>query len=109
MGKLSNYKKTTLLSCRSTPLLWCNLSPCELLMERQVRTLLPQVEEHLNPTWPYLEDLQEKGRAFKAKQKRDFDRRRGAHPPTPQAYIKLGTQSWTSGDTNQDHKIVHHT
>lgn len=34
-----------LLNYRSTPLQWCNVSPCELLMGRMVRTCLPQVDK----------------------------------------------------------------
>lgn len=57
---------------RSQPLLWCNLAPCELLMG-MVRTCLPQVDKHLDPKWSYLEDFRKEERAFKEKQKRDFD------------------------------------
>ena len=96
--KDSNDPHLALLSYRSTPLPWCNLSPCELLMGRKVRTLLPQVEEHLDPTWPYLEDFQKKGRVFKTKQKRDFDRRHGSRPLTP---LPDNTDVWvTSGLPN---------
>ena len=73
----------------------------------------------LSSTWT-LEDFHKKGRAFKTKQKRDFDRRHGTHPLTP---LPDNTDVWvTSGLPNSepsrgqvvtpctswDHKIVHH-
>ena len=65
----------SLLSYRSTPLPWCNLSPAELLMGRKIRTDLPQTSETLTPLWPYLDQFREVNKAFKEKQKKDFDRR----------------------------------
>ena len=44
-----------LLIYRTTPLPWCNLTPAELLMGRKLRTNLPQIQELLKPSWPYLE------------------------------------------------------
>ena len=46
-----------LLTYRTTPLPWCNLTPAELLMGRKVRGNLPQVTEKLNPNWSYLEEF----------------------------------------------------
>lgn len=39
-----------LLNYRATPLLWCNLSPAELLMRRRLHTTLPQTTHQLTPS-----------------------------------------------------------
>ena len=46
-----------LLTYRTTPLPWCNLTPAGLLMGRKARGNLPQVTENLNPNWSYLEEF----------------------------------------------------
>ena len=43
-----------LLSYRTTPMPWCGHSPAELIMGRQLRTQVPQVEEQFIPEWSYL-------------------------------------------------------
>ena len=40
----------TLLTYRSTPFPWCNLSPSELLMGRQLRTTLPVIPDQFIPS-----------------------------------------------------------
>ena len=50
----SNDLTLTLLLYRATPLPFCNRSPSELLMERCIRTKVPQTNEHYLPEWPYL-------------------------------------------------------
>ena len=47
-----------LLSYRSTPLPWCNLSPAELLMGHRLRTLLPSTDKQLIPQWNYLPECE---------------------------------------------------
>ena len=42
-----------LLNYHSNPLHRCNLSPSELLMERRMRTALPQVPKQLIPQWNF--------------------------------------------------------
>ena len=69
-----------LLSYRATSLPWCNLSPAELLMGRQLKTDVPQMKELLIPNWSHLIDFAEKDRRYKEKQKKDFDRRHRARP-----------------------------
>ena len=44
-----------LLTYHATPIPCCKVSPSELLMGRHLRTTLPQVEEHLQPTLMNLE------------------------------------------------------
>lgn len=39
-----------LLSYRSTPLLWCQLSPAELCMGQKLRSQIPLTHKHLVPT-----------------------------------------------------------
>jgi len=67
-----------LLSYRTTPLPWCNLTPAELLMGRQLKTDVPLTKELLIPSWPHLTDFAEKDRRCKEKQKKDFDRHHNA-------------------------------
>ena len=47
--KKSNDPCLSLLSYRSTPLSWCDLSPAELCMGRRLRTSLPQTDKLLTP------------------------------------------------------------
>ena len=63
-----------LLSYRSTSLAWCNKSPAELLMGRNLRTTIPVVRENLVPQWPYLESFRKENLQFKRKPKECYDR-----------------------------------
>ena len=64
----------SLLNYHSTPFPWCGRSPSELLMGRRLRTTVPQTDEYLIPQWSYLPEFREQNKAFKEKQKEDFDR-----------------------------------
>ena len=64
-----------LLSYRSTPLPWCDLSPAELSMGRKIRSTVPQTNKQLVPKWPYLAEFRRKNEGFKTKQKQNFDAR----------------------------------
>jgi len=86
-----------LLTYRTTPLPWCNLTPAELLMGRKVRGNLPQVTEKLNPNWSYVEEFRKQDGDFKRKQKQDYDRRHRVQslPPIPdesEVWITSGPQ-----------------
>ena len=84
-----------LLTYRTTPLTWCNLSPAQLLMGRCLRTTLPQVDDHLQPQWNYLETFRKQNKEFKQKQKTTYDLRHRARPLPP---IPDDTDVWiTSG------------
>jgi len=63
-----------LLSYRTTPMPWCNLSPAELLMGRKLRSLLPMTDQQLIPQWPYLPEFKRTNQLFKNNQKRNFDK-----------------------------------
>ena len=80
-----------LLSYRSTPLPWCNLSPAELLMGRQLRTLLPSTDKQLIPQWNYLPEFMSANLRFKDKQKSEYDRH---HRTTEAAPIQQGSEVW---------------
>ena len=43
-----------LLSYRATLMPWCQLSPAELLMGCRIRTIVPQTDQQLVPSWQYL-------------------------------------------------------
>jgi len=67
-----------LLAYCSTPLLWCNLFPSQLLMGRQLRSTVPTSDTSLNPKWPNLDKFRKVDEDFKLKQKKKFDRRHRA-------------------------------
>ena len=93
-----------LLSYRSTPLPWCGLSPGQLLMGRMIRTNIPLDKKQLCPEWKYLPRFREENKAFKAKQKRDFDQRHRAHPLPP---LLEDTDVWiTTGNRPHPGRIV---
>lgn len=63
-----------LLSYRATPLLWCSISPAELLFDHKILTNLPQPDAHLSLDWPYLKAFQQVDSAHKSKQQTQFNR-----------------------------------
>ena len=76
----SLMKKSTdlnllLLSYRSAPLHWCNLSPSELSMGRRVRTTVPQVSDQLTPQWNFLSEFRKQDNKFKKEQEGQYNRR----------------------------------
>jgi transposase InsO family protein len=85
----------SLLIYRTTPLPWCNLSPAELLMGRQLRSNLPVMEKNLIPNWTYLEKFKETDKEFKRKQKRDYDRH---HRVKTLPHIPENTSVWVTTD-----------
>ena len=83
----------------------------------KVRTLPPKVEEHLNPTWPYLKDFQKREEPSRQAEARLWSQTWSTSTYTTAGqhrclgYIgttKLGTQSWTSRNTSWDPKIVYY-
>ena len=49
-----------LVTYRATSLLWCTLSPAELLMGRKLHTDIPTTTKSLMPQWKFLEIFREK-------------------------------------------------
>ena len=54
---------------KATPLPWCNLSPTQLLMERRTRTMVPEANGVLVPSWQNLTDFRKVDKQYKKKQK----------------------------------------
>lgn len=75
--KESKDQQLALLTYRTTPFPWCDLSPAELLMGRRLRSIIPQAKEQLVPDWKFLKDFKEQNQTFKDKQKRNYDKRHG--------------------------------
>ena len=93
-----------LLTYRSTPFAWCNLSPAELLMGRRIRSNLPSVKDQLTPNWDFLDKFRDKNRAFKKKQKANYDRQHGARTLPP---IQPESDVWiTSGEQPSTGKVI---
>ena len=94
--KQSEDPFSALLSYRSTPMPWCGLSPAELCMGRRIRTSVPQATKQLIPKWDYLAEFERSNRAFKDKQKRNYDNRHGVHklPDIPN-----NTEVWIQSET----------
>ena len=82
-----------LLNYRNTPLPWCNLSPAELCMGRRMRTLVPQTDNFLIPTWPYLEEFRKKDQTRKQNMRNHFNQR---HQVQPGPKILEETPVWIS-------------
>ena len=80
-----------LFNYRATPFPWCRLSPAQLLMGRQLRSSLPQMEFHLNPNWPHLESFRQSEAEFRQKQKENYDKRHRVHA---QRDLPDGTRVW---------------
>ena len=85
-----------LLSYRSTPLPWCGWSPTELSMGRWVRTLVPQVTKLLIPNWSCLPAFQEKDKAFKQQQEKNYDVR---YRVREQPDIPEDTEVWIQSES----------
>ena len=88
----------SLLAYRSTPLPWCKLSPAELLMGRNIRSNIPQVQETLIPQWPYLTEFRHTNDLFKSQQKVNYDKR---HRTQPLPDIPDDAEVWINTNGNQ--------
>jgi len=72
--KASDDPYLALLTYRTTPLPWCNLSPAQLLMGCSLRSTLPQVEDQCKPQWQYFRSFKELNAKFKLNQKMAYDK-----------------------------------
>ena len=75
MLKKSSDPYLALLSYRSTPLPWCQLSPAQLLMGRTLRTDVPQLTKNYQPEWQYLTDFRQREEKYRDDQKRNYNDR----------------------------------
>ena len=87
-----------LLSYRATPLPWCNQSPAQLLMNRNIRANLPVSNTLLKPKWPDLTLFHKQDASYNGKMKKHYDRRHHAKelPPLEEdtvVYVTNGQNS----------------
>ena len=102
--KESKDPHLALLTYRSTPFPWCNLSPAELLMGRRVRANIPVLNHQLKPEWKFLDEFRQNNQAFKDRQKRDYDRQHGVKTLPP---ISEDSSVWiTSGDQPVSGRVI---
>lgn len=69
-----------LMNYRATPSTPTGVSPCQLMMGRQINTKLPTLEKNLQPQWPDLENVRETDRKTKQDYAKYFNRRHGVRP-----------------------------
>ena len=102
--KKSDDRYLSLLIYRSTPLPWCGLSPASLLMGRQPKSTLPQINTHLTPDWPHLISFPENDSKFKEKQRQYYNNRHRVHS---QDKLSEGTPVWIKTDKQQTQGTVY--
>ena len=66
-----------LMSYRATPHTSTGVSPCQLMMGREIRTLLPTLESNLKPIFPNQEAVTSKDEKAKTTYRQYFDKRHG--------------------------------
>ena len=88
----------SLLTYQTTPLPWCGLSPASLLMGRELRSTVPQIDRKLTPDWSYLEPFRQKDLEFRQKQKEYYDQR---HRVQVQEELSKGTTVWVKTRNNR--------
>ena len=86
-----------LLAYRATPMPWCGKSPAELLMARSLRSTVPQRNDQLVPSWPYLQDFRACNTQRKARQKAHYDR---THRVRELPVLPDGTNVWVTSNGN---------
>ena len=74
-----------LMAYRSTPITATGVSPAELLIGRKMQT--PSHPNKLKPKWPNLGKIKEKDVSFKARNRRNYDKRHGGKDLKP---LKVG-------------------
>jgi len=90
-----------MLAYRSTPL-EDGYSPAQLLMGRQLCTLVPTMTQLMKPKLPSCRHLRQKEAQIKQRQKRNFDSR---HKATDLKHLKKGDAVWLP-DRNEQGTIV---
>ena len=66
-----------LMAYRSTPIMPTGVSPCQLLMGRQINTRLPTLQGNLLPQWPDLSKVRTVDEKAKATNSRNYNRHHG--------------------------------
>ena len=90
------------MSYRATPHTATGVSPCQPMMGREIRTLLPTLESNLKQVLPSQEAVARKDEETKTAYHRHFDKRHGVRPlpdlqPGGSVRVKLGQQNvWTT-------------
>ncbi|XP_033728239.1 uncharacterized protein K02A2.6-like [Pecten maximus] len=91
-----------LMAYRSTPVASTGVSPCQLIMGRQIRTTLPVVEKILNPRWPNLDKVRDHDKAYKEQYAYSYNQHHAVKElpelsPGEEVRIKLDNQkSWST-------------
>ena len=93
--KESKDPHMALLTYKSTPFPWCNRSPAELLMGRQLRANIPVTTDQLTPDWSFLDEFRSDNCTYKNSQKHNYDCRHGARVLTP---IPADSDVWITSD-----------
>ncbi|XP_070549174.1 uncharacterized protein [Ptychodera flava] len=89
-----------LMSYRATPIAATGMSPCQLMMGRQIRTTLPTIAAKLEPRQPDLELVRAADKKVKGAYERSFNKRHGAKSlpellPGDNVQVKLdGEKGW---------------
>ena len=86
-----------LMSYRATPHTSTGVSPCQLMMGREIRTLLPTLESSLKPVLSSHEAVTRKDEQSKTAYRQQFDKRHGVRPlpdlqPGDSVRVKLDHQ-----------------
>ena len=85
----SSDLNSILMIYHATPLPFCNYSPSQLLLGRNIRTKVPQTNKHLIPKWPYLEEFKWCDQNLKKRQKRDFDCHNWTSPDNTNVWVTM--------------------
>ena len=86
------------MSYRATPHTATDVRPCQLMMGREIRTLLPTLESNLKQVLPSQEAVARKDEETKTAYRRHFDERHGVRPlpdlqPGDSVRVKLDQQN----------------
>ena len=82
------------MSYLATPHTFTGVRPCQLMMGREIRALLPTLESNLKPVPPNHEAAAKKDEQSKTAYRQDFDTRHGVRPlsnlqPGDSVHVKL--------------------
>ena len=95
---------------RSTALEVTGYAPCQLLMGRMIKTLLPLADDALTPQWPNFEEVKKTDAAAKEKYAVNFNRRHGARKlpdiqPNAKVRVRKGNEKKWSDPLSIEKKI----